>query len=1544
MPAPISSLKPLQMVSPVLTVNNTVPNTYTLSIDSSVLPVVALADTNTVRLEVSIYNETDAVSVFTTANGKNQFTTSLPIITTIAETSVQIIGRNYDPNATWLPTTTYPVGYRYADPNGNVQVVVKSTGNSGVLQPAWSLKTPSAITNISVSNNTAIVTCNNSFVPGQQVYLTGLTNATYLNGLVLTVVTASSTQFTAALVHIDVVPTVDTGSADSVTVDGGISWANYGYIAITPTVKFNLLFFQSDLAVAIAPPSGVTAKMGQNSCTLQWVTPDYPGFIGVRVQISTDYAGVNPPYTQYGDLVVNVNSTAQTVINSVDTTQVNIPTSVITNVEILNNLLTIQSVNTFTVGTVVSLAGLSNAAFLNGETVTITSVSGTEFQAIFTSNDYTSTPDNGTATSIISTNVVTSTQTVMATNFSTLDIPMAFVNSTKFYAVLSTVIQDPTTNIIYESVLNGPITCGFVNLKLVSPTDFPVLQRKEDIAGRLIGQITRQRPDLDLSPRSEIRDIFIDPFSIEASNMAVREWFARCAQSISAISQIDDSTGTGVSDPFNSSPYKQQIARAYGLSGQDTQNLIDEQFNILGEQAGLTRGVSSNATVVLTFYTYQQPQQTITIPQQAVVATASDSNTPSLSFVTTGQGVIDINNLASFYNAQYGWWSVSVPAQCLTNGSIGNVGAGSIRQIVSGLPAGINVTNLVSAQYGTDQESNASYGARIQARTVTGVDTGTRHGYLVTALSTPGIVDAQVVAAGDLEMIRDWDAIRQKHVFGTVDIYTRGTTLSQQDETIFFKYTDTGSFGTFSTNLSLLYTGNLKFQINNFSNLTYPLYSAVNIAVFRSGTLLFYLNTDRAQIDNTNGNIILNASDIAYQYVGSPVTQARVPYLINGNPATNQTAMAAVSGSSSGTFTYTMFARYESPMILTPSLQPVLQVFSVAGQANQTGVVPNTAINLIHTSDFLLNGGSNDAGDEVQVSIVSSATTKTITAHTANPTLIDIGMDVPVNSNGVPTGISSVRSTDESTLYINGVDYKIVSMGPYHQYGLQVLSSSVSISAINITNNVLTVTATNEFGVGASITLNGLISATFLNGQVVTVASSNGTSFTAAYTYADYATHSDTGTATGSAIQDNQQVIVAYNKFVLYERLSFVSNEAQVLHGTLPNTLANNGFVNNTWLPESYGRTDLILDGWNGYYGPDGGLDITGTDLNPPQAASTGLVGAQVPHNSRYIKVTYFDGVNYVVKKEGIDFKLTFDSVSGACTIARILTGTIPDGGTVLVSYFYLEPFTVSTEYPAFVEVLANQILVTKHAAADVLVKAMTPNPVDITMAVTLNPNTSPEAVDSTIRTVVNIVLDNAAGTLYQSELIRQVQAITGIQSVQLPLIKCAKSDGSYDIGVVVPTGTSWTKLSADPAFASLSNFPQNSWISTSPILPDSTLPSGGEDNAIVDFLYQGQVFTRMMSVNDFITKSISPPRIAAEGSPGNFYIIGTNDPGIPAAYQTAYAQKVLLVVPQDVPNPGNLSYLCTYQVFNEGGAKDITVSSTEYLAPGRITINYITG
>jgi hypothetical protein len=1249
------------------------------------------------------------------------------------------------------------------------------------------------------------------------------------------------------------------------TTDNGVVWENLGYISITPTLKFLLLPYVSGSGALIGPPSAVRSYMAQNICRVEWLEPTYPGTIGTRVMLSTDPNGINPIYTQYGGIV------PPSQLSRSDT-----------------SVLATQSATAY----------------------------------------------DGTA----GTQTITTVNTVQQNNYNYVDVPQTDVGGADiFYAMLSTVIQDPSTQAIFESQQNGPVTCGYVNLKLVQLTDFLALQRKEDIAGRMITQVNRNYPNLDLSPRSELRDLMVDPVAIELSNMSVREWFSRVSRSVSGLAQIDNASGNGISDPFNSSPVKQQISRAYGLNPTDTQTFIDSQFDVLGERAGLSRLGATSSVVTITFYTYVKPTSSVVFPTGLIVSTIADAQTSALNFVTTGSASIATSSTNTYYNPVNGWWALSVPASCQSAGSNTNVGSGTINNLGSGAPSGWYCTNLVAAAFGQDREINSSFASRIITRSVTGVDSGTRNGYLTTALETPGITSAVVVAAGATEMLRDWDSIRQKHVYGCVDIYTRGISFSEQDEVVGFQYKNTGTFGTPTTYITLnsFNRNTLSAQIPNFASLLYPLYQGVQLLVTGSNGS-FYLGLENAQFDNVGGYIILNPNDLAYQIVGDPLSQISIPLVLNGAPATNRAAISNLS-TQSGSTTYQLLARYQSPLTDAPAFQPVVAVNSVIGQASQTGTVASNLIDLIHTSDFLLNGGSNQAGDFVNVSTTATAsTTKTITAVSGSFVTIDSGMSLTVDINGNLGNVVSVLSSDQSTLYGFGTDYALASIGAYHTYGIKPLQVTVQVTAIQIlgTSSQAVFTCNNLFGVGATVTVNNLttpeLATLFPSSTVLTVTSSNGSSFTVTFTSSLNTTPiATTGTVAGSTIQNNQQILVTYNKFEVAENLTFVSGESQTLSGTAFSTLNNQGFVYNTWLPESYGNTTLTLDGAT--LNSDGTVNLS---------LSTGLVGALIPHDNRYIKVTY----NGTVMVENQDYVLVVAAVSGTAAIARsaanIGTTRIPDGAAVSVSYFITEAFTFATEYPAFVEILANQIATTKHAAADVLVKAMVANPVDVSMTVTLQANASADVVDPIIRSTIDLVLDNANASLYQSEIVQQVMGVTGVQTVNLPLTKCAKSDGSYDIGVVIPTGTTWIPLSSDPAFAG-STTPANSFITQKPVLPDSTMPSGGTPEAFVGLLYQGQAYTRTNSIQQFLTTAATPATLSSAGS---FYIIGTNDRiNATTALSSAYNQKVIVTVPATVKNPSLLSFFVTYQVYGAGGASDIILSSTEYVTPGNVTISYIT-
>lgn len=1043
-------------------------------------------------------------------------------------------------------------------------------------------------------------------------------------------------------------------------------------------------------------------------------------------------------------------------------------------------------------------------------------------------------PGTDAAGNAIVTETTTTTQITAPVSYSSVSIPYSTVNADQFYVILTTVIQDPATNAVYESAAAGPFLCGFVNMKLVNPTDFLALQKSSDIASRMIAQITRAQPNLDLTAMAEIRDVIINPLALELANMSVREWFSRCASSISALAQIDDADGDGVSDPVATSTTKQQIARAYGLSQTDVQTFIDSRFDVIGNsQAGLARGGEETATAMAVFFTYSLPTAALTVPVNCLVSTLPNATTDAVQFMTTASGTIDPSNASAYYDQVNGWWGISLPVQCTTSGSAGNVGAGTIRQVVSNGPSGISVTNLTGATGGADQQANAPYAAMIQEKLITGVDTGSRNGYTVAALQVPGITDCLVVAAGDADMLRDWSSLVEEHTYGCVDVYTRGTSVSEQTSTFPFAYQNTSTYGDYSTYVSATLTNaaSLIFSISGFPSMPFSLYSAVEFVITSLGRTV-WLGVQHAQFDNTNGLIILDPTENAY--VVNPDGSTSV-WQINGVNATNLQMVQSVAGQASVSFCF--MARYASGINYTPAIQPVLAIDQLGGPI--TGQIAPSNTELVYTTDFLLTGGSNEAGDSVVADQGKTvATTETVTLGSTAVT-IDSAMDVPLLNNA-PGNVLSVRSTDSSTLYAFGVDYSIVATAPYRTYGIVPLA--------------------------------------------------------------------------GGALSAGMQVIVAYNKYVLVETLTY-QTDTLTLSGTTATPLLNGGFVQNSWLPASYGNTTLLLDGWNA-----------------EQTAESGLVGAGVVAADRYIKVVYTNGQSTTVCLMGQDFSLSVDT-SGNASIARISGGAIPDGASVTINYFTNEVFTLATQYPTYVQQAVNAIAATQHAAANVLVKAMVGSPVDITMVINLEDNVTPDTVDGRIRSVITILLNNADLSLAQSVLVGQVQAVSGVSSIQFPLPKCAKSDGSYSIGEVITTGTAWNPLSADTSFATVS-VPSNSWITANPVLQNSTIPSGGPPNAYVGLLYEGQEYTRCLSIQQFLT-SAAP----------SFYIIGTGD-SISSALplNSTYSGKILVRLPPNVTNPALLAFRATYQVWGMTGSQDIAVSSTEYLVPGTVNLLYNSG
>lgn len=147
--------------------------------------------------------------------------------------------------------------------------------------------------------------------------------------------------------------------------------------------------------------------------------------------------------------------------------------------------------------------------------------------------------------------------------------------------------------------------------------------------------------------------------------------------------------------------------------------------------------------------------------------------------------------------------------------------------------------------------------------------------------------------------------------------------------------------------------------------------------------------------------------------------------------------------------------------------------------------------------------------------------------------------------------------------FLNGAIVPVSTVTP-GSFTATMPAVTAPIATIQILSNVLTVTARQQFVVGMTATLSGLVNATFLNGQTVTIASvsidfadpSGYATFTAPFVHADYAAQTDVGIATlntnGYSAADSGTVSDPSQRTVwLYYDLTNVttSERAYILNG-----------------------------------------------------------------------------------------------------------------------------------------------------------------------------------------------------------------------------------------------------------------------------------------------------------------------------------------------------------------------------------------------------------
>lgn len=490
------------------------------------------------------------------------------------------------------------------------------------------------------------------------------------------------------------------------------------------------------------------------------------------------------------------------------------------------------------------------------------------------------------------------------------------------YYVVTAVFYDSTSNVEYESTYSTEVVAHPEQVTTAIGA-IPTVSR-QSIVKEYITAIFRSNPQIKVEAGSVLRDTVIDPFAAEAERLRFVLDFYHRARTPTLLLQVDDPTGSGVSVPVSQSAYKRGLKQAlYISSDTDVQDLIDSAFDAYASNLGVQRRSGTSAAGEVLFYT-NRATSSILIPLGTLVSAGS------VQFATTREINISNSNIASYYNPINGSFQVAVPVRATSTGARTNVGVGQVRTVISSLPVTLQVTNLAAIRGGLDAESNLALMVRTHNR-LASVDTGTARGYLQTAADVPGVVKANVIAAGDPLMQRDLNTAGE-HKGGKVDIWVQGENVTTVTDTFAFTYE---------------IAQDVQFEVLNVDTLTFR---ALDNTLSEANPIVQVLDAPTAgyEFQNISTGEAFDLTDVeilTYDTIrlSTDVVQPSV----------------ALTNIILGSY------RTRASRGFTLPRQPVSEVTSVIGTVS--GTLPENAYLLIHPEDPLNTGRSRLAGDYLDV-------------------------------------------------------------------------------------------------------------------------------------------------------------------------------------------------------------------------------------------------------------------------------------------------------------------------------------------------------------------------------------------------------------------------------------------------------------------------------------------------------------------------------------------------------------------------------------------------
>ena len=204
----------------------------------------------------------------------------------------------------------------------------------------------------------------------------------------------------------------------------------------------------------------------------------------------------------------------------------------------------------------------------------------------------------------------------------------------------------------------------------------------EQVKNNLVNQVLQNFPTADVETGSVLRDVFIDPQSVQ---------IAALSEELDYISYLNTFV-------------------------QNADKISEEDLDDIGATYGVVRSNGNTATGSITF-------QALTLPTENIQIGADDGSggISVKTLLTEGGNSYEFTTTETVYlktdatwNTEHNCYEVTAPIKANTPGSNYNLGVGTIRVLVNGISNITGVYNYTPTVGGTDRQSNIEYAQSIQ--------------------------------------------------------------------------------------------------------------------------------------------------------------------------------------------------------------------------------------------------------------------------------------------------------------------------------------------------------------------------------------------------------------------------------------------------------------------------------------------------------------------------------------------------------------------------------------------------------------------------------------------------------------------------------------------------------------------------------------------------------------------------------------------------------------------------------------------------------------